>query len=124
MILNYIIPLGSLIGSAIAIYLTAKRQPGEMKNVDADTIKSFQLTVRDQKQMYDETVEKMEKKYDRMVEKLEKRYTDLEAEFQAYKAVMRVEIADLHKESTRLRCWAERLCKQLRDNNIQPEKFS
>ena len=110
MILNYIIPIFSLLGSLIAIYFTARKQTRELDNIDADTIKKLYDTIKQQKTMYDETVEKMDKKY-----------SDLQAEFDAYKKFTSMQISALHKESTELRCWAERLCKQLRDNNIQPE---
>ena len=110
MIADYIIPVISLIASLGAIYFTARKQSREMDNIDADTISK----------LYD-AIDKQEKRYDEMVIKQEKRYDLLKKDFESYKEVMNGELRYLHTETTKLRNWTKRLCKQLRDNKIEPE---
>lgn len=112
MILEYIVPILSLTISLIAVLFTAKKQKREIDNIDADTIAK----------LYD-TIEKQGKRYDEMLEKQEARYNSLKCEFDTYKATMDLQFQNLQKESTKLRAWAGRLSRQLRDNNIQPEPF-
>lgn len=110
MIMDYIIPVISLIASLGAIYFTARKQSREMDNLDADTISK----------LYD-SIDKQEKRYDEMVIKQDNRYNALKKDFESYKEVMNTELEYLRRETTKLRNWSKRLCKQLRDNKIEPE---
>jgi len=106
--IEYLLPIGSLIASAIAIFITIRKHAPELENIDADTISK----------LYD-TIEKQEKRF----EKQEAKYLKLEQEFESYKQAMSVQMGYLQAEAAKWRTWAEKLSKQLKDNNITPENF-
>jgi hypothetical protein len=99
--LDYIIPIASLVASLIAIYFTTRKQSSEIDNIDADTIAKLYKTIAEQ----------------------EKRYDELKKEFETYKHVMNSQMAYLQSEASKWRNWAEKLSRQLKDNNIKPEEF-
>ena len=107
-----ILPIASFIASAIAIYFTIRKHGYEAENLDADTISKLHNTIREQEKRYDESVLKAEARYEKM-----------RTEFETYKEVMNTQIAYLQGEAARWRSWADKLCKQLKDNGIQPENF-
>jgi hypothetical protein len=114
-----IISFFSLLASGIAVYLTIKKQPSEIENLDADTISKMQDTIDKQQ----ERNTKQDEKYEKFKEEQEKKYIALKLEFDTYRKFMTQQMLDLQSEASRWRAWAQKLSKQLKDAGIEPEKF-
>ena len=110
--LEKIISFVSLIVSIIAMYFVAKKSNSEVDNNDADTLST----------LFD-TLDKQDKFYKNAKKEQECQYAELKKEFENYKIAMNTQMAYLQSEAARLRNWAERLSRQLKDNGIQPEPF-
>ena len=75
------------------------------------------------KDYWNEVKENKDKFYKNGKAEQEHQYAELKREFENYKIAMNTQMAYLQSESARLRNWAERLSRQLKDNGIQPEAF-
>jgi hypothetical protein len=114
-----IISIFSLLASGIAVYLTIKKQPSEIDNLDADSMSKMQDTI--DKQEARNT--RQDEKYEKFKEEQEKKYALLRVEFDNYRKFMTQQMADLQSEASRWRTWAQKLSKQLKDAGIEPEPF-
>jgi hypothetical protein len=136
-ILPQIVSVGGLIASLIAIFISLKKTKPEIKkmnieslkglseidNLEADTVQSLLNTIRDQKRDYDKNIKDQQIKYDAIIKEQNSRYDELKSEFEAYKKSMAIQMAYLQADANKWRGWAEKLNKQLRDNDIEPVAF-
>ena len=117
----------TLLLSAIAIFLSIKKQDKEGKNIDADTICKLYDTIGEQEKRYDklkhETTMELEERYKKTKQDNEERYHKLKKEFENYKKTMNAQFAVLVNENACLRAWARKLVKQLEDAQIIPVKY-
>ena len=122
-----IISIITLLSSAVAIYLSIKKQDKEGKNIDADTIQKLYDTIGEQETRYSklkkESVVEQEERYRQLKKEDEKRYCELKKEFEDYKKAMNAQFAILVNENARLRAWARALVKQLEDAQIIPVQY-
>lgn len=122
-----IISIITVLTSALAIYLSIKKQDKEGKNIDADTINKLYDTIGEQEERYSklkrETVVEQDEKYRKLKLEDEKRYCELKKEFEDYKKAMNAQFAILVNENARLRAWARALVKQLEDAQIIPVQY-
>lgn len=113
--IELIICIVSVIGSATAVLLSARKHPYEARNLDAVAAKA----------------------YAEASNLMAERAKELAAEFELYKAEVEAEIRNLHNElrivktalkesretNQDLREWAESLVCQLKENHIEPVKM-
>lgn len=92
------LPVVSLIASIFAVFYTLKKQSSEVNNLDADTIFKLHQSLKES----------------------DARYKSIQKEFEEYKRAINTQVEYLQSEVAKYRIWAEKLSKQLRDNNITP----
>jgi hypothetical protein len=101
MTLDNIVMALTFLASAVALFYSIRRQTHDEDKVDADTIASLFQTVRD----------------------VEAENKAIKKEFEEYKRVTSLQMADLASEIVRYRKWANRLVKQLENAGIVPDRL-
>jgi hypothetical protein len=91
----------TFIASAVALFYSIRKQTHDEDKVDADTISSLFQTVRD----------------------LEAENKAMKKEFDEYKRITTLQLADMASEIVKYRKWANRLVKQLESAGIVPDRF-